>query len=309
MVLKFFTDPTLIDVNIHPTKQDIKLSKTNELYELIVKTISDKLHDELLVPNALKNEENIEIELPKNLVEDKKEEIKDEEGEQVELNIFTESKPVVREETTSFKSIANRVLNPDFKLLNLYVVGQVLGTYIVCQNDDGMYLIDQHAAKERVNYEIVEDSFRNKKIDVMDTLIPITIELNGSDFLLIKEHMDVLEDMGFNIEEFGINTYKVKSHPTWLKEGYEEEVIRNIFDEIISLGKDFDRIRFNNRVIATIACKMSVRANTRLSREAMEEIVSELVKCRNPYNCAHGRPSIVKFSTYDLEKMFKRVMN
>ena len=309
VVLKFFTDPTLIDVNIHPTKQDIKLSKTNELYELIVKTISDKLHDELLVPNALKNEENIEIELPKNLVEDKKEDIKDEEGEQVELNLFTESKPVVREETTSFKSIANRVLNPDFKLLNLYVVGQVLGTYIVCQNDDGMYLIDQHAAKERVNYEIVEDSFRNKKIDVMDTLIPITIELNGSDFLLIKEHMDVLEDMGFNIEEFGINTYKVKSHPTWLKEGYEEEVIRNIFDEIISLGKDFDRIRFNNRVIATIACKMSVRANTRLSREAMEEIVSELVKCRNPYNCAHGRPSIVKFSTYDLEKMFKRVMN
>ncbi len=310
VVLKFYTDPTLIDVNIHPTKQDIKLSKTNELYELIVKTISDKLHDELLVPNALKEEKNIEVELPKNLVEDKKvEDIKEDEGEQVELNLFTESKPVVREETTSYKSIANRVLNPEFKLLNLYVVGQVLGTYIVCQNDDGMYLIDQHAAKERVNYEIVEDSFRNKEIDIMDTLIPITIELNGSDFLLIKEHMDVLEDMGFNIEEFGINTYKVKSHPTWLKEGYEEEVIRNIFDEIISLGKDFDRIRFNNRVIATIACKMSVRANTRLSREAMEEIVSELVKCRNPYNCAHGRPSIVKFSTYDLEKMFKRVMN
>ena len=304
VVLKFYTDPTLIDVNIHPTKQDIKLSKTNELYELIVKTIGDKLHDELLVPNALK-EESFEVK------EEKDEELpKEEEGNQIELDLsIPDTKPVVKEETPSFKSIANRVLNPEFKLLNLYVVGQVLGTYIVCQNDDGMYLIDQHAAKERVNYEKVEDSFKSKEKEVMDVLIPITIELSGSDFLLIKEHIDVLEDMGFKIEEFGINTYKVISHPTWLKEGYEEEVIRNIFDEIIMLGDNFDRIRFNNRVIATIACKMSVRANTRLSREAMEEIVSELVKCRNPYNCAHGRPSIVKFSTYDLERMFKRVMN
>ena len=304
VVLKFYTDPTLIDVNIHPTKQDIKLSKTNELYELIVKTIGDKLHDELLVPNALK-EESFEVK------EEKDEELpKEEEGNQIELDLsIPDTKPVVKEETPSFKSIANRVLNPEFKLLNLYVVGQVLGTYIVCQNDDGMYLIDQHAAKERVNYEKVEDSFKSKEKEVMDVLIPITIELSGSDFLLIREHIDVLEDMGFKIEEFGINTYKVISHPTWLKEGYEEEVIRNIFDEIIMLGDNFDRIRFNNRVIATIACKMSVRANTRLSREAMEEIVNELVKCRNPYNCAHGRPSIVKFSTYDLERMFKRVMN
>jgi DNA mismatch repair protein MutL len=191
----------------------------------------------------------------------------------------------------------------------MYPVGLVRGTYIICQNELGMYLIDQHAAKERVNYEIVEDSFKSKEITVTDCLIPITIELNSSDFLLIKEHIDVLEDMGFKLEEFGINTFKINSHPTWLKEGYEEEVIRNIFDEIIMLGKDFDRVRFNNKVIATIACKMSVRANTRLSQEAMEEIISELVKCRNPYNCAHGRPAIVKFSNYELERMFKRVMN
>lgn len=306
VVLKFYTDPTLIDVNIHPTKQDIKLSKVNELYELIVKTIGDKLQKELLIPNALK-EEKIEIELPKAMVKEEPKKEKDEEGEQVELNLFTDN--TVKEKTTPFKSIANRVLNPEMKLLDLQVIGQVLGTYIVCQNDEGMYLIDQHAAKERVNYEIVEDSFKSKEITVTDCLIPITIELNSSDFLLIKEHIDVLEDMGFKLEEFGINTFKINSHPTWLKEGYEEEVIRNIFDEIIMLGKDFDRVRFNNKVIATIACKMSVRANTRLSQEAMEEIISELVKCRNPYNCAHGRPAIVKFSNYELERMFKRVMN
>jgi DNA mismatch repair protein MutL len=179
----------------------------------------------------------------------------------------------------------------------------------VCHNEDGLFLIDQHAAQERVNYERVIDSFEHKEILTTDMLIPVTIELSPSDFLLIKEHMDVLEDMGFVVEEFGLNTYQVNTHPTWLKEGYEEEIIRNIFDEIIVQGSSFDRVRFNNKVLATIACKMSIRANTPLSIEIMQEIVDELLQCKNPYNCAHGRPSIIKFSTYDLERMFKRVMN
>ncbi len=319
VVLKFYTDPTLIDVNIHPTKQDIKLSKTNELYDLIVNTISDRLKEVLLIPNALKEKEILsDAVLPKSMV--KEPEVKpDDSGDQIQLDFQISENVSTKEEKTAvvgkkelkgnFKSIANRVLNPEFKLLDLHVIGQVLGTYIVCQNDEGMYLIDQHAAKERVNYEIVEESFRNKKIDTIESLIPITIELSSSDFLLIKERMDLLAELGFIVEEFGINTFKVISHPIWLKEGFEEEVIRNIFDEIILLGDQFDRLRFQNRIIATIACKMSVRANTPLSIESMEEIIKELVQCKNPYNCAHGRPTIVKFSTYELERMFKRVMN
>ena len=215
----------------------------------------------------------------------------------------------IKEETTKYQSLKDRLINPGFKNLNLYVIGQVLGTYIVCQNETGLYLIDQHAAQERVNYELVETQFKNKQTNTISLLVPINIELSQSDFLKIKEHLDIIIDLGFNIEEFGINTYTIKSHPSWLKEGHEEEIIRNIFDEIIIEGNNFDRIRFNNRLIATIACKMSVRANTRLSREAMEEIINNLMKCQNPYNCAHGRPTIVKFSTYDLERMFKRVMN
>lgn len=328
VVLKFETDPTLIDVNIHPTKQDIKLSKTDELYEMIINTIQNKLQQELLVPNALKGDATV-ITLPKNMLEDEKikeetkEKIVEEKEEtQTELDLFSTSitsekevpikvsePSVIKEEPVAYKSIKDRLLNPEFKTLNLYVVGQILGTYIVCQNELGLYLIDQHAAQERVNYEKVQEQFKTKRIDIMDILIPINIELSSSDFLKIKENMDILTELGFQIEEFGINTFTVKSHPSWLKEGHEEEVIRSIFDEIIRQGANFDRIRFNNNIIATIACKMSVRANTRLSREAMEEIVTELEQCKNPYNCAHGRPTIVKFSTYDLEKMFKRVMN
>ncbi len=319
VVLNFETDPTLIDVNIHPTKQDIKLSKTDELYQLIYETIETKLNAELLVPNALK-EEAVVVELPKAMIEDKKiqEEVHDkvvEEKitEELEWNLFsqesTEEKLEIKEEKVEYKSVKDRLLNPDFKGLQLYVVGQILGTYIVCQNEQGLYLIDQHAAKERVNYELVENKFKNKEVLSVGTLIPITIELNASDYLKIKEQLLLLEELGFIIEEFGINTYTIKAHPSWIKEGYEEEIVRAIFDEIILLGDHFDRIRFNNKMIATIACKMSVRANTRLSREAMEEIIRELKECKNPYNCAHGRPTIVKFSTYDLERMFKRVMN
>lgn len=316
VVLKFETDPTLIDVNIHPTKQDIKLSKTNELYEMIVTTIKNKLYEELIVPNAMKEEAAV-IELPKTMIAednviDKTQEVEEkvEENKQVELNLFGEEEvPEVKEEEKQYKPLKERILNRDFKMLDLYVIGQVLGTYIVCQNEFGLFLIDQHAAMERVNYERVQEQFANKKIESIAMLVPINIELTSSDFIKIKENMLLLEELGFKIEEFGINTYTIKSHPTWIKEGYEEEIIRTIFDEIINLGSSFDVVRFNNKLIATIACKMSVRANTPLSKENMEEIIKELVQCKNPYNCAHGRPSIVKFSKYDLERMFKRVMN
>ena len=337
VVLKIETDPTLIDVNIHPTKQDIKLSKAQELYQMITETIQNALYKELLVPNALK--ENIEF--SKDEILTKQEETT--QNEQTELDLFNilpntmlssknENKKqdnlhattiervsqtdykekniqTINEPTPKYQNIQNRLLNPEFKALNLEVIGQTLGTYIVCQNKTGLYLIDQHAAKERVNYELVTKEFTKKEVTTTNMLIPMTIEFSTSDFLKIKENISILNDLGITIEEFGVNTYTIKSHPTWLKEGYEEEVIRSILDEIINQGPNFDHIRFNNKLIATIACKMSVRANTRLSKEAMEEIIAELSNCQNPYNCAHGRPTIVKFTAYELERMFKRVMN
>lgn len=318
VVLKFETDPTLIDVNIHPTKQDIKLSKERELYEMIVGTIQDKLYQELLVPNVLKSDnEEQEVTLVKAMLDDgakKSEEkvLESETEESVQTELFKEVEPEplkIEEEKVPYKSIGKRILNPKVKKLHLEVIGQILGTYIVCQNEDGLFLIDQHAAKERVNYEAVTETFKNKEIEVTEMLVPINVEMSKSDFVKIKEHLDVLESMGFSLEEFGVNTLVFKKHPTWLKEGHEEEVIRLLCDEIVQEGNNFNQIRFNNKVIATIACKMSVRANTRLSMVAMQEIIDELVECDNPYNCAHGRPAIVKFSNYELEKMFKRVMN
>ena len=307
VVLKFETDPTLIDVNIHPTKQDIKLAKQEELYKMIVDTIKDKLYKELLIPKAIKDEP---ISLPstmiKNDIVDKKVEEQEEKVEIVQTELDFSVKEPEFEYETATKDV---IINQELKELVLYPVGLALGTYIIAQNEEGVYLIDQHAAQERINYDKYLKALKEEKTTTVAPLFPTNIELNSSDFLTIKEHMELLNNLGFLIEEFGLNTFIIKEHPTWLKEGYEEESIHKIFDTIISIGDRFDRVKFNEHIAITLACKMSIKANTRISTEAQEEILRELVNTDNPYNCPHGRPTIIKFTIYDLEKMFKRAMN
>ena len=309
VVLKFETDPTLIDVNIHPTKQDIKLSKMDELYKMIVDTIKDKLYKELLIPNAIKEEE---ISLPATMVKNEiiEEKVSEQETSPKE-NYQTELDLSINEEEEIYNSNETKelIINPELKKLVLYPVGLALGTYIIAQNEEGVYLIDQHAAQERINYDKYLKALKSKEISTVAPLFPINIELNASDFITIKENIEVLTNMGFKIEEFGLNPFIIKEHPTWLKEGYEEESIHKIIDSIISIGKRFDPVKFNEHIAITLACKMSIKANTSISTEAQEEILRELVNTDNPYNCPHGRPTIIKFTIYDLEKMFKRAMN
>jgi DNA mismatch repair protein MutL len=307
VVLKFETDPTLIDVNIHPTKQDIKLAKQEELYKMIVDTIKDKLYKELLIPKAIKDEP---ISLPSTMIKNDIVETKiEEQQEKVEI-IQTELDFSVKEPEFEYESgTKDVIINQELKELTLYPVGLALGTYIIAQNEEGVYLIDQHAAQERINYDKYLKALKEEKTTTVAPLFPINIELNSSDFLTIKDNMDTLVSLGFLIEEFGLNTFIIKEHPTWLKEGYEEESIHKIFDTIISIGNRFDRVKFNEHIAITLACKMSIKANTRISTEAQEEILRELVNTDNPYNCPHGRPTIIKFTIYDLEKMFKRAMN
>lgn len=308
VVLKFETDPTLIDVNIHPTKQDIKLSKIDELYNMIVDTIKNKLYQELLIPKAIKEEPTTEISLPTTMIKNEIVESKIEKEEKPEI-IQTEFDLSISEEQTDYEEPKELIINKELKKLVLYPVGLALGTYIIAQNEEGVYMIDQHAAQERINYEKYLKALKEEKTTTVAPLFPINIELNSSDFITVQENQSVLTDMGFVIEEFGYNTLTIKEHPTWLKEGYEEESIHKIIDSIISIGDRFDRVKFNEHIAITLACKMSIKANTRISTEAMEEMLNELVETDNPYNCPHGRPTIIKFTIYDIEKMFKRAMN
>ena len=311
VVLKIDTDPTLIDVNIHPSKNDIKFSKIEYLEELITKTINEALTNTLLVQNAedrlpTKHEvkEYVEPTVEVDTVNDVK-------GEQLEL--VSE----VKETKEDYKEIQVKVeesskthesKNEEIRSLVLTPLAIIKKTYIVAEGEDGMYLIDQHAAHERINYEKTMKEFKERKINRTSMLIPLTIELSTSDFIKIKEHFDTLESFGFICEEFGLNTIVVKEHPTWLREGCEDEAINKVIELIID-EKEFDDMKFNDRVIATIACKSSVRANEEISLEQADRILKDLVLCDNPYNCAHGRPTIIHYSNYELERMFKRVMN
>ena len=303
VVLKINTDPTLVDVNIHPTKQDIKLSKMDVLYDLIVKTIKSALYKALLIPDAverLPESNQIKNEVMTDIIKENDSEYKVE-NTQATFDFAASASEETQEEVIN--------VNPEMKKLKLYPVGLAHGTYIIAENETGVFLIDQHAAQERVNYERNMAALKSHTFHQTNLLFPITIELSGSEFLAVQKEIPHLNEIGFDIAPFGMNTIIVKAHPTWLRSGYEEESIRKIIDLIVSGVTSIDPVKFNESIAITLACKMSIKANMRISHEAQEELLDELCACDNPYNCPHGRPTIIKFSIYDLERMFKRSMN
>lgn len=310
VVLKIETDPTLIDVNIHPTKQDIKFSKMAELRDVLTEAIKKALYDTLLIPEAIlkspkdveeetfEDDSTIESKLPKTLFVSEEETLRYEPLATIDSTLYDK---LSEQKEMDFAKEKNALV----KKLELYPVGIAFGTYIIAENKEGLFLIDQHAAVERINYEDVLRGLLTH--NTVDMLIPITIELSSSEMVAIQNKMGVLTDMGFVLEEFGINTFKVRSHPAWIKEGFEEATIKTIIDIVIA-EDDFDEVKFNDKVAATVACKKSLKGNTRITLDLARVILENLVKCDNPYNCPHGRPTIVKFTTYELEKMFKRAM-
>lgn len=296
VVLNIEVDSSLIDVNIHPTKQDIKFSKMDELLDLVNKMISEKLKKQVLIPEAIVTYEKQE-EVKEIISKEPIEEIVEKpiyEEQILDLNFISEENEVYKEKEKSER------------LPLLYPVGLVHGTYIICQNDNGMYMIDQHAAKERVNYELFKNKLSNPNNENIGMLLPLTIELSNSEHLIIKENFNFLNNMGFIVEEFGINSIVVKAHPIWLTRGFEDEQIRRIIELVINREKNFSIDKFNDHIAATLACKASIKANTNISLNEMEELINDLRKCNNPFNCPHGRPTVIYYSNYDLEKLFKR---
>ena len=288
VVLKINVDPSLIDVNIHPTKMDIKFSKMDKLLDLIENMIKNTIGKKILIPKV----ENKTVEVKEQIVLDfSSPKIEYEETILVNEDLIVSDEIKVEEKKT---------------LPELYPVGIVHGTYLICQNNEGMYLIDQHAAKERINYEIVKEKLGNPSNEKIDMLFPKTMEYTKAEFIILKENFDFIRSLNFNIEEFGMNTIIVKSHPVWLPEGNEIEAIKRIFELIISYEKNFNIEKFNENLATMMACKMSIKANTNLSLLEMKKLLEDLGKCNNPYNCPHGRPTIIFYSIYELEKLFKR---
>lgn len=310
VVLIIKTDPTLIDVNVHPSKLDIKFSNFDDLKEMISLMIRKDIKKKLLIPKIeFKDEpkityENMNLELSRGVVEDSSssnDNYKTRLSNLVNFNYYTCNE--VDDEDVEY---IEEVSDSNNKLPELYPVGLALGTYIICENQFGVYLIDQHAAQERINYEKYSYYLSHPNGNTIDTLVPIIIELPVNEFLIVKKNIDIIRNLSVSIEEFGTSSYRVTSHPTWFPRNNPDKVIRNIIDQIIQEEKDFDLARFNDHLAATMACKASVKGNTRITIEDMESIINQLRNCDNPFNCPHGRPTIIEFTIYELEKMFKR---
>ena len=313
VVLNIDVDPILVDINIHPTKMDIKFSKMDSLKELLTKTISKRLEEITLIPEVSVRDSYSVSEVRKQIIDTPKEVIKDDrkyEEIKLDFEVFEEKQEYDKKVEEKIKEelpfdIEEEEKKP--KIKKMIPRGVVLMTYIVAENEDGMYLIDQHAAAERINYEKILKQMKEKPI-IIDLLIPIKLELRKDEFILAKERLSLLEEYGFSSEEFGKNTIIVRSHPAWIPEDKAEYIIRGLVDLIIEKG-EFDFDQFIWRMAATTACRMSVMANTYISPEDEEWILENIRYCDNPFTCPHGRPTIITYTKYELEKMFKRQLD
>lgn len=321
LVLNILADPFLIDVNVHPTKMDVKFSKIDDLKELITKTIQNNLKKMLLIPEIEINTDNVLEEIKNQKVEEvyyqspKKEELT------FDFNVADVNQEYQKEtsdlmsKNNNDKPSKGEILDGNENIINknkyeikpIKPIGAVHGTYIIGENEDGMYIIDQHAAAERINYEKCYKALTEHSNNIMDLLIPITIELPSNEYLILKENFHILDRLCFKYEEFGINTLVIRSHPVWLPQYCLEEAVRKIIDIIIT-QEDFSERKFNERVSMTMACKMSIKANDAITIPDMEYLLNNLIKTDNPYTCPHGRPTIITYKKYDLEKLFKRAM-
>lgn len=316
IVLNIDVDPILIDINIHPQKMDIKFSKLDSLKELITKVISSKLKEILLVPHANIRDLNtiyeVEDSLPVNTInydlDDEEEPVKETSPNLEELSFdFDNDNKITGTKTEEVVEEENEEKD-DYRIKEMIPVGIVHKTYIIAENSSGMYIIDQHAAAERINYEKVLNALLKDDYKIIDLLVPIRLEYPKDEFIKIKEHMDVLKSIGIFLEEFGDNTFIVRSHPTWFFEGYEREAIEKIIAITLEKG-EFDKEKFIYRTAATMACKMSIKANDYLDLDTAKILLDNLRRCDNPFTCPHGRPTIITYSNYDLERLFKRAMN
>ena len=310
VVLNIDVDPILIDINIHPTKMDIKFSKMDTLKELVNDEFTRQLKKLTLIPQVSTRTEEALRETTIPLYRAfKKEEVNQPKYEETVLDFSVSedessvSSPVSHEASDTEDVEVSKV--PRIK--PMIPRGIVYMTYIIAENEDGMYIIDQHAAAERINYEKVLSSLKEKVIPI-DLLIPVKIELASNEFLIIKNHLDILSKYGFLAEEFGMNTIIVRSHPNWIEADIAEECIRKVVDIIIA-KEDFDFDQFVWRMAATMACRMSVKANDYLSYDDQVWLLDTLRCCENPFTCPHGRPTIITYTKYDLEKLFKRSLD
>jgi len=307
-ILNIEIDPVLVDINVHPAKHEVRLSKEDELAKLVKEAVVEALKIDIMPPSIEQHKkEKIEVIKPK-LELDSPEFIftasKEEKIESIIKydDIKEETKTIIVEEAPKEDIVQVNEEKPSFYVR---AIGQLLGTYIVCEIDEGMFIVDQHAAAERINYEKYQ-KLLNQKHGTTEMLIPLVLEYSYKDTKIILEKKAVLEELGIYVEEFSTTAIRVSEIPLWMQGTKVEVYIKDVIEELLHKPSiDIPSIR--SLAIASLSCKASIRANHALNLDDMQNLVATLLKCENPNTCPHGRPTILKYSKYELEKFFKRV--
>ena len=308
VVLNFTIEPELVDVNVHPTKKEVRFSKEDDLIEALLEAIPKSLQNDNFIPYS--------IPIKKVEVEEKSEEEK-EPSIQMFLPL-SDHEPVEEEEALleddifrfhKYNNEPEKEILVDDKFVEqkrFEPIGSIHQTYIICQTPDGgFWLIDQHAAHERINFEKFQKFLTNRLMS-RPLLVPELVFLTPQELNnFTPEVLALLEKVGLEVEVFGSNILRITAVPHYSGEYKEKVYIQNIIDEVLA-HKKVNEQALRSNAIATMACKASIKANHRLSIAEMDYLVTELLNCENPYSCPHGRPTIVKFNKYDIEKMFKR---
>lgn len=326
-------DPILIDVNVHPSKLEVRLSKEAELTRFIEESIRNSLRKETLIPQGMTENRRVtakyeqtafsldpiqkpepSVEQEKIVYEQQKEGIEvifdSQPSSGVDQQRIQEETPIIMTNDETEKDIPFEKESNHPSVSNvppLYAVGQVHGTYIIAQNENGLYIVDQHAAQERIKYEFFRQKVGEVSNELQELLIPIPLEFSTDQYVKIEEHLDELRKVGVFLEPFGHNSFIVRNHPVWFPTGMEQQIIEEMIEQVLQMKK-VDIYKLREEAAIMMSCKGSIKANHYLRLEDMQSLLDTLRQTTDPYTCPHGRPIIIHFSSYELEKMFKRVM-
>ena len=340
------TDPTLIDVNVHPSKLEIRMTDENALKTLITNAISLSLKEQELL--KFKKEENLNINVTNNdnfsdidEIDNELEDLFDNSPKSSEFtykipekddsndlwSLFEEDEknnadnyptetlekgldlPKVEDSLENKRNIEQIKFKTESRSFfkNLNFIGRFHETYLLLEDENILYLLDQHAAMERIMYEKISNDFASSTHSCYDLLVPITMEFSVKETILIIENKTKLESLGIQIDEFGNNTIIVRSIPSWIPNGLEIEFINDIIQHLI-INAPINKSVMYDALAKKLSCKQSIKAGMHIRIDEVKSLLNDLDKCEMPYTCPHGRPTMIKFSTYEIEKMFKRVV-
>ena len=328
-ILHFTFLPEDIDVNVHPAKMEIRIHNGNEIYDCISNEIRERLHHMELIPSVSLLEEPVQkpvIEKAPEPFETKRIEIQEEEtpyrvslskiiGEpaqpqqehSIHDNIIKANEHILVEKPVQMDLFEERFIDEksreDYKIL-----GQIFDTYWLIAFQDKLFIMDQHAAHEKVKYEKFLKEFLNKEIISQQVSPPVVLNLDSRESQVLAEMLDYFTQLGFEIEDFGTGSYTLRSMPVDLYGCNELEFFREILDELCENPmKDQPDVILNK--LASMACKAAVKGNNSLTFEEVGALLDELLTLDNPYHCPHGRPTIISMSKYEIEKKFKRIVS